>query len=171
MIAIGAIPKPPQRRGALLLEVLLSIALFAGAAAFALGASRSVFDALDRGRRQQEAVDIARSKMAELEAGFITVRDLRSQWTGEIGSFQPDLDFDARHSGLRWTIEVQTFPSEFGGLNLVELTVTEAAGQASDVGGFVPMSFTLRQLMPPREAEVEAYQEDELLEGLPEVEP
>ncbi len=106
MIAIGAIPKPPKRRGALLLEVLLSIALFAGAAAFALGASRSVFDALDRAKRQQAALDIARSKMAELEAGLITVRDLRSQWTGEIGSSQADLDFDAPHGGLRWTIEV-----------------------------------------------------------------
>ncbi len=171
MIAIGAIEKPPKRRGVLLLEVLLSIALFAGASAFALGAARSVFDALDRTKRQQEALDIARSKMAELEAGFITVRDLRSQWTGEIGSYEPDLDFDAPGSGFRWTIEVETSPSELGGLNLVELTVTELTDQTSDDGGFVPMSFTLRQLMPPREAEVEAYREDELLEGLPEIEP
>ncbi len=171
MIAIDPIPRPPKRRGALLLEVLLSIALFAGASAFALGAARSVFDALDRSKRQQAALDIARSKMAELEAGLITVRDLRSQWTGEIGSSQADLDFDTPHGGLDWTIEVQTFPSEFGGLNLVELTVTELTDQTSDDGGFVPMSFTLRQLMPPREAEVEAYREDELLEGLPEVEP
>ncbi|MEE8156203.1 MAG: hypothetical protein V3T53_14715 [Phycisphaerales bacterium] len=161
----------PKRRGALLLEVLLSIALFAGASAFALGAARSVFDALDRGKRQQQAVDIARSKMAELEAGLITIRDLRSEWSGEIGSYESDLDFDAPRNGLDWTIEVQTFPSEFGGLNLVELTVTELTDQTSDGGGFVPMSITLRQLMPPREAEVEAYQEDELIEGLPEGEP
>ena len=99
------------------------------------------------------------------------MRDLRSEWTGEIGSYEPDLDFDAPYGGLRWTIEVQTFPSEFAGLNLVELTVTELTDQPIDDGGFVPMSFTLRQLMPPREAEVEAYQEDELLEGLPEGEP
>ncbi len=78
--------KTPVRRGALLLEVLLSIALFAGASAFALGAARSVFDALDRAKRQQQAVDIATSKMAELEAAFITVRDLRSEWMGEIGT-------------------------------------------------------------------------------------
>ena len=169
MIAIGAIPKPPKRRGALLLEVLLSIALFAGASAFALGAARSVFDALDRAQRQQEAVDIAMSKMAELEAALITVRDLRSEWMGQIGTYEPHLDFDVSDSSLRWEIDVQTYPSEFAGLNLVELTVTEVTGPTSDDGDFAAMSFTLRQLMPPREADVEAYQEDELLEGLPEL--
>ena len=142
----------PDRRGALLLEVLLSIALFAGASAFALGAVRSVFDALDRAKRQQEAVDIATSKMAELEAALITVRDLRSEWMGQIGTYEP-------------------YPSEFTGLNLVQLTVTEVTDAMYDDSNYAPMSFTLRQLMPPREANVEAYQEDELLEGLPEIEP
>ncbi len=73
MIAIGAIPKRPKRRGALLLEVLLSIALLAGASAFALGAARSVFDALDRAKRQQEALDIARSKMGRPVQGFTSI--------------------------------------------------------------------------------------------------
>ncbi len=161
----------PARRGALLLEVLLSIALFAGASAFALGAVRSVFDELDRAKRQQEAVDIATSKMAELEAALITVRDLRSEWMGQIGTYEPDLEFNASNDSRYWEIDVQTYPSEFAGLNLVELTVTEATDAMNDDGSFVPMSFTLRQLMPPREAEVEAYREDELIEGLPEIEP
>ncbi len=161
----------PTRRGALLLEVLLSIALFAGASAFALGAVGSVFDALDRAKRQQEAVDIATSKMAELEAALINVRDLRSEWMGQIGTYEPNLDFDSFNSSLRWEIDVQTYPSEFAGLNLVELTVTEVTDAMNDDGNYAPMSFTLRQLMPPREADVEAYREDELLEGLPEIEP
>ena len=161
----------PARRGALLLEVLLSIALFAGASAFALGAARSVFDALDRAKRQQQAVDIATSKMAELEAALINVRDLRSEWMGEIGTYEPDLEFNASNDSRYWEIDVQTYPSEFAGLNLVELTVTEATDAMNDDGSVVPMSFTLRQLMPPREADVEAYREDELIEGLPEIEP
>ena len=33
------------------------------------------------------------------------------------------------------------------------------------------VSFTLRQLMALRETDLEAYETDELLEGLPEVEP
>ena len=161
----------PDCRGALLLEVLLSIALFAGASAFALGAVRSVFDALDRAKRQQEAVDIATSKMAELEAALITVRDLRSEWMGQIGTYEPELEFDASNNSRYWEIDVQTYPSEFTGLNLVQLTVTEVTDAMYDDSNYAPMSFTLRQLMPPREANVEAYQEDELLEGLPEIEP
>ncbi len=156
------------RRGALLLEVLLSIALFAGTAAFTLGAANSVFDALDRAKREQEAIDIARSKMAELQTGMITVRDLRSEWSGDIGSFQPEVDFDSFDSGLRWTIDVQTSPTEFTGLSLVELTVSEFEEQSLDQGGRAAVSFTLRQLLPLSEEDAQDYQEDEILEGLPE---
>ena len=38
-------------------------------------------------------------------------------------------------------------------------------------GGQDAVSFTLRQLMALRELDAEAYEADELLEGLPEVEP
>lgn len=156
------------RQGALLLEVLLSIALFAGTAAFTLGAANSVFDALDRAKREQEAIDIARSKMAELQTGMISVRDLNSQWSGDIGSFQPEVDFNSLDSGLRWTIEVQTSPTEYTGLSLVELTVSELAEQYPDQGGRAAVSFTLRQLLPLSEEDAQDYQEDEILEGLPE---
>lgn len=156
------------RRGALLLEVLLSIALFAGTAAFTLGAANSVFDALDRAKREQEAIDIARSKMAELQTGMISVRDLRSQWSGDIGSYQPDTDFDSLESSLRWMIEVQTSPTEFTGLSLVELTVSELEEQFPDQAGRAVISFTLRQLLPLSEEDTEEYQEDEILQGLPE---
>lgn len=155
-------------RGALLLEVLISIALFAGTAAFTLGAANSVFDALDRAKRELEAVDIARSKMAELQTGMISVRDLRSQWSGDIGSYQPDADFDSLQSSLRWTIEVQTSPTEYTGLSLVELTVSELTLQTQEQGGRAVINFTLRQLMSLSAEDIEGYQEDELLEGLPE---
>lgn len=156
------------RRGALLLEVLISIALFAGTAAFTLGAANSVFDALDRAKREQEAIDIARSKMAELQTGMISVRDLRSQWSGDIGSYQPDADFDSLASSLRWMIEVQTSPTEFTGLSLVELTVSELEEQFPDQAGRAVISFTLRQLLPLSQEDAEEYQEDEILQGLPE---
>ena len=54
-------------RGGILLEVLLSLALFVGAAAFALGATRGVIGSLDRARREALAVDLARAKLAELD--------------------------------------------------------------------------------------------------------
>ena len=156
------------RRGALLLEVLISIALFAGTAAFTLGAANSVFDALDRAKREQEAIDIARSKMAELQTGMINIRDLRSDWSGDIGSYQPDADFDSLESSLRWKIQVQTSPTEFTGLSLVELTVSEIEKQFQDQAGRAVISFTLRQLLPLSEEDTQEYQEDEILEGLPE---
>ena len=37
--------------------------------------------------------------------------------------------------------------------------------------GAAPTTVTIRQLMPLRDAEVDAYEQDDLLEGLPEVEP
>ncbi|MCH8822276.1 MAG: hypothetical protein IH984_02095 [Planctomycetes bacterium] len=157
-----------SRRGALLLEVLLSIALFSGTAAFTLGAANSVFDALDRAKREQEAIDIARSKMAELQTGMINIRDLRSDWSGDIGSYKADADFDSLESSLRWTIEVQTSPTEFIGLSLVELTVSELEEQFPDQGRRAVISFTLRQLLPLSQEDIEEYQVDEILEGLPE---
>ena len=44
------------RRAVILFETLLSLALFVGAAVFALQATRSVLGALDRGRRDALAV-------------------------------------------------------------------------------------------------------------------
>src|SRR5689334_1325304 len=73
-------------KGGVLFEVLLAVALFAGAAALALGCVKSVFSALDRTRREQEAVDVARSRMAELESGMITLADLRGQTVETMGS-------------------------------------------------------------------------------------
>ena len=157
-----------SRRGAFLLEVLLSIALFAGSAAFTLGAANSVFDALDRARREHEAIDIARSKMAELQTKMITVRDLNSQWSGDIGSYQTDADFDSLESSLRWAIEVKTSPTEYTGLSLVEITVSELQEQAFEQSGGAFVSYTLRQLMPLSEEDIEDYQEDEILVGLEE---
>src|ERR1043165_8910114 len=66
-------------RGAVLFEVMLAVALFGGAAAFTLAAVRSVFASLDRVRLQQEAVDVAASTMAQLEAGAVTLADVRGE--------------------------------------------------------------------------------------------
>ncbi len=166
MIRLSIRTTRKSRRGALLLEVLLSIALFAGSAAFTLGAANSVFDALDRAKREHEAIDIARSKMAELQTKMISVRDLNSQWSGDIGSYQTDADFDSLQSSLRWAIEVNTSPTEYTGLSLVEITVSELQEQAFEQGGSAFVSYTLRQLMPLSDEDIEDYQADEILEGL-----
>jgi type IV secretory pathway TrbL component len=135
-------------RGGILFEVLLSVALFVGAAAFALGCVKSVFSALQRARREQEAVDLARSKMAELEAGLITLADLRGQPIDAVGSMSSSAMSAGGSIGAhpRWIADIKTHRSEFTGLSLVELTVRES--DQSGGGDSEVMSFTLRQLMP-----------------------
>ena len=97
-----------RRRGAILLEVMLAIGLFAGAGAFCLGVTKSLFSALERTDRRRLAIDLARSKMAELEAGLITVQDLRDEWSGGVGSRPDDVELAATGSGPSWEIDAVT---------------------------------------------------------------
>ena len=60
------------RRAGVLFEVIVALVLFVGAASFVLSANRSVFSTLERTRLQREATDLARTRLAELEAGLIT---------------------------------------------------------------------------------------------------
>ena len=154
-----------RRPGAMLFEVLLSLALFVGAGTLCLSVTKSLAAALQRTQRQQEAIELARSKLAELEAGLTTIGDLRGEWSGAIGSIEPDDDLDGFGRSSRWSFGVKTTRKEFRGLSLVELTVSENTGPLADSEAF---SVTLRQLMTLREIDPEMYQSDELLEDLPE---
>ena len=157
-----SLPMPPVARAAVLFEVMLSVALFVGAAAFCLGATRSLFWAFERAERRQFASDLARSKLTELEAGLITVQDLRGEWDGGVGSHVEDADLEGAGRSRPWRIDIEMSLSEFRGLTLVELTVSEITFDEDDAAGF-----TLRQLLALRETEVEEYEPDDLLEGLP----
>lgn len=142
----------PKRGGGILFEVVLALALFGGAAAFTLGAVRSVFDSFDEMRRREEAVDLARTKIAELEAGLVTLSDLRS------GIVEP-ASGAARHA---WTFDLKTHRTAFTGLTLVELTVREDAASRGQPAEANPVSFTLRQLVALRESDVPDYEQDDM---------
>ncbi len=151
-------------RGAILLEVMLAIGLFVGAAAFCLGVTSSLFSALERADHRRLAIDLAGSKLAELEAGLITVQDLRGEWSGGVGSRPDDVDRAGTAGGSSWEIDAVTTPTEYRGLSLIELTITEVPAGGGVEGHVV--SFTLRQLVALREQDPEAYEVDEMLEGL-----
>ncbi len=153
-----------RRRGAILLEVMLAIGLFVGAAAFCLGVSRSMFAALERADHRRLAIDLARSKLAELEAGLITVQDLRGEWSGGVGSRPDDDELAGAVTGPSWEIDAVTTRTEYRGLSLIELTITEVPPDGGVESNLV--SFTLRQLIALREPDPEAYEVDEMLEGL-----
>jgi hypothetical protein len=155
----------------MLFEVMLAVALFVGAGAFCLSVTRSLFGALDRVQREQLALDLARSKLAEVEAGLISVTDLRGTWSGAVGSHEPAAELDSARAARTWAIDATTTRSEHPGLSLLELTVTEETEDLGAAGVVNPISVTIRQLVALRELEPEAYEQDELLEGLPEAEP
>ena len=156
--------RPRRHTGAMLLEVMLAVGLFVGSAAFCLAVTRSLFASLQRTDRRHLAVDLARSKLAELEAGLVTVQELRGEWSGAVGS-RPEDDLETMAPGPIWEIDVTTSLSEYPGLSLIELTVMEIfhdTGADRDDA----VSFTLRRLIALREQDPEAYETDELLEGL-----
>ena len=65
-------PLRADRRGGLLLETLIAIAIFVGIATFALGAVRDSVVAAERARLRIVAVDLASSRIAEIEAGLVS---------------------------------------------------------------------------------------------------
>ena len=96
---------------------------------------------------------------------MVNLQELRGEWAGGVGSREDDVDLEAPASVWAWEIEVTTSLSEYRGLSLIELTVTEVqpgTGAASDDG----VRYTLRQLIALREQDAEDYQVDDMMEGL-----
>jgi len=175
-VAIKACP-----RGAVLFEVIISLVIFATTAGLTLSAASSVLENLDRNRKRMQAADIASSLLSELEAGLISLEDLRGDPSPAVGTFREqarrEFDQQAEHSPT-WRIEVDTERSEFEGLTLVSITVTQATSDAIGASGPArgtgndeitqsTVRFTLRQLMRVREQPAEQYEEDQVLEDLP----
>jgi len=150
------------RRGGILLETLLSITLFVVAALAILQATRQANRSVERAAVLQRAVDLATTRMAELEVGLITIGDLRSLDDLPRPEFGAFVDAPAED---RLRIEASTERSPHDGLTLVELTVLDAEDPAIDGGARTV--FVLRQLIRLREGVVDAYESDDLLEGLP----
>jgi len=139
-------------RGGILLETLVSLALFAGAASFALASMRSVIQANDLAERRAQAVDLARTKMAQLETGMISLLDLRNENAAEAGSDSRSFSDESMSDGPRWIVEIDTEPSEYTGLTLVILTVKENGEHPAYVGSDRAAAYSLRQLVALRGA-------------------
>ncbi len=164
------------RRGAILLETVIALALFIGAAAFTTMALSRTVDGLERAEREARALDLARSVIAQLQAGLLDLAEVRD---GEnafdvIGSVEFGEHQDiAEHWISGWTLEVDTVRSEFTGLSLVTVTVFDPEVDDGGLAAAGPMdgerrpSATLRQLIRVSDADEDGYESDDLLEGLP----
>jgi type II secretory pathway component PulJ len=112
------------RRGSVLLEILLAIAIFAGAAVFTLMALRNALAGTQRASLRMRAVDLAASRMAELELGL-----------------EVDAEAEPDPDGLQVTVETEV--AAFPGLSLATVRVSAPA----DAGGEGREIFALRQLV------------------------
>ncbi len=109
-------------RGILLLEVLSAFAVFAFSSVVLIGVVRRATDVTTRELVRQEGADIAWSAMAKLESGLEStlsisgpVRPWVNPTIGIEGFDESFVDESA------WEIEVETTPSGFPGLTLVEV--------------------------------------------------
>lgn len=136
-----------SRRGAILFELLVSIAIFIAAAAITLRAVSNGYESLRRAHQRQLAVDLARSKLAELEAGIISLTQLQSDFITTIGSIdltESASDLPREDDLTQWRYEVDTIPTEYADLTLIEVRIYTP----DDVDGLRPT--VLRQLISLR---------------------
>jgi hypothetical protein len=133
------------RRGALLLETVLALAIFVMAGTAVLSLMRGAAGGLIQAREMEKAADLARSAMAKMEAGLATPQTLN-------GPVRPWLVEDAekgeKHessvdegTATGWELEIDTEKSQFSGLT----SVTVRAVRRPEGGPEV--SYTLRQLV------------------------
>ncbi|MDA0295123.1 MAG: hypothetical protein O3A19_06960 [Planctomycetota bacterium] len=114
------------RRGGLLLETLIAIAIFVGVATFALGAVRDGIVAAERAKLRIVAVDLASSRIAAVEAGLISPYGSEDESSIELEVFE--------ESPSPFRIEMEAEPSGFVGLVRVVVSVFEIDEFSSSTG-------------------------------------
>lgn len=138
-------------RGALLLESVLALSIFAMAGLVIAGLVGDAADSLSRSRDALRAADLARSAMARLEAGISPMRDLSGpvpRWEEDETAREGDpSEFDggfadAPPAPSQWEVEIATEPSEFEGLTRVTVRAFKR-----DASGAVAAAHTLHQLV------------------------
>ena len=166
----------PRRRGAILFEVLVAVALFAAVGVAVTTSMRSARAGLIAVDREQQAADLARSLMSALEMGETNINELREGLPRTLGSndaFAEELDEALDRGEAGWSLDVRTIRSPHPDLTLVELTVRSIPpGSAPDSPDAAAVSeavsFTLSQLLQLRETDPEAFEQDDILDDLPE---
>lgn len=105
------------RRGSILLEVLLAIAVFAFAGVVVLGVLQETVAATARADRRAVAMDLARSRLAEIESGGGADADVAPEADApNAGTSLPDA-----FAGLR--VEERLEPTEHADLELAVIEV------------------------------------------------
>lgn len=157
MTATGRISVSSRQapRGAVLLEVVVAVAILLMAAITITGAVSQSFRVMERSRLELRAADLARSAMAEIEAGIATpealngpvheeplaVVDEEGKGAGS-GVNAPGGDALRRETG--WELEIVVTPSPFRSLSKVSIS---AICRPPGGGEAALASYTLHQLV------------------------
>lgn len=132
-----------KRRGSILLEMLIAVSILVMASLAISGSLRDALSSLQRSQDEAKAGDIARSVLAQLEAGMARPELFNgplTAWEGESDRFEGDALVDelafSQPDGLAveddWFVTVETEPSGFAGLTSVTVIVerVDEAGEA-----------------------------------------
>lgn len=149
-----------SRRGGLLLEVMISMALFIGAALVILRVMGEARSSLQRSVVLQQAVDLAMTRLVELELGLVSLADLRAMGRQERGEFE-DLEASVGPLGIR----VRTERTQWDGLVLLELDVLDP--ERIDPYGDDLVVHSVRTLVRIADASYDEFEEDPILDDLP----
>lgn len=139
-------------RGALLMEMMLALAVFVGAALAILSAIGQSASSLAAAKERQRAMDLARSALSRIEAGIDTAETLNGpvpEWQDE----ESTSEFaDTPPAPTGWELSIRSTPyggagrgaaGPGGGLTLIEVTaLRREPGRAAP-----SVAVTLRQLV------------------------
>ncbi len=123
-----------ERRGALLLEVIVALAIFVVAGGAILNLVTQTMTGLERSRLSARGADLARSAIAKIEAGIETAQTLN-------GPVERHAEGAKADAGRGWELEIETDPSQFRGLTRVEVKAVKRSGER------VEAEYTLVQLV------------------------
>ena len=127
------------RRGAMLLEVMLALAIFVMAGTAILSLVGGVMDGMARMKVSRQGADLARSAMARIEAGIETPQTLNGPVKG--WSASGSAEGEAGEGPTGWELQIDTEPTQFRSLTKVTITAVRNEGALDR-----PV-YTLRQLV------------------------
>ncbi len=134
-------PATARSRGAILLEAMLALAIFIMAALAVLAIVDRAMSSLHAVRSTERAALLARSAMAQIEAGVYLPQALN----GPVGATTADEEgAGIARGGEGWELEVDTEPSSVRGLTLVHVTAIRRTPGSEER---VAASYTLSQLV------------------------
>lgn len=133
------------RRGAILLEAIVSVAIFVAAAMTLIGILSQSNAIAARAKEEQYAADLCRSAMAELVLGTRTPESL----TGPVRPPEPENGAfsDTPPAPTNWELAITTEPSPFPGLMKVTIDAVKISPRNER-----RVVATLHQLAPSAEA-------------------